>query len=102
MYMPTAVKGLSQKLIDQFRGPYRVVGPHTSRAGALAPNVLDLIHVKSGATKSANVERVQWVQGTVGRGNAVHGAKFNILSVWRVTVMLRGHPMAAGPRVSWG
>ena len=36
-------KGLSQKLIDQFRVPYRVVGPHTSRAGALAPNVLDLI-----------------------------------------------------------
>ena len=58
MHMPTAVKGLSQKLIDQFRGPYRVVGPHTSRAGALAPNVLDLVHVKSGATKSANVERL--------------------------------------------
>ena len=44
--------------ILKFRGPYRIVDPRTSRAGALPPNVLDLIYVKSGTTKSANVERL--------------------------------------------
>ena len=31
MHIPIAIKAISQKLIDKFRDPYRVVGPHTSR-----------------------------------------------------------------------
>ena len=57
-HISVTATGYSQKLVDQFQGPFRALDTHASRAGTLAHNVLNLIHVESGATKSANVDRL--------------------------------------------
>ena len=57
MHTPIANKRISHNIIGQFRGPYSVIGAHTSRTGVLERNIFDLIRVKPGMSKSANAER---------------------------------------------
>mmetsp|Transcript_9993 Transcript_9993/g.40516 ORF Transcript_9993/g.40516 Transcript_9993/m.40516 type:complete len:484 (-) Transcript_9993:171-1622(-) len=46
VHSPKHTKGISTKLINQFQGPYRIVGKHQLDDGSAAPNVFDLEHVR--------------------------------------------------------
>ena len=58
-HSPQYAKGISQKLINQFNGPFEVLAEHRLSDGTLAPNTFDLCHVRTGREMSAvNLERL--------------------------------------------
>ena len=66
VYCPSSQKGISTKLINQYRGPYEVVGLHKLSDGTEAQNVYDLKHCQHGTSLDIiNIQRmVPYREGT--------------------------------------
>mmetsp|Transcript_14685 Transcript_14685/g.18129 ORF Transcript_14685/g.18129 Transcript_14685/m.18129 type:complete len:2254 (-) Transcript_14685:698-7459(-) len=59
VYVPTSVPEISIKLLNQYRGPYFVVGQSKNSLGEKIPNVYNLEDVRSGkALKNINIQHM--------------------------------------------